>query len=344
MSGNSSTYRTFIRAQAGLCLAIMLALVWSSGALADLPAWQCEGTPVIEQNNTINMDMIEASQAGQTTNSTFDTGQQGTGFCNCPTSGSYTSYFTATSTLPESGGWLRLNDELEAQVYIFVYGPGDLQVPFDKKANIASSPCSPTSGTISLGTGRRGKIVFRLTQNLVGETTFSGRLANLYWQIGNSSAAVDLSYPAVHVNADITLRAIASCQFRAGDTFSIDLGDIDKAALTEGGMPKSGYTPKSIDLSLDCINVGSSGKVNYMFQSASGSEGNLLLTDLRGLGIGLRDGDDNPVGLGAENSIDVPVISNTTSFLLKPYPTKVGKAAVESGRYTTQAIVTVSVP
>ncbi|WP_176443128.1 fimbrial protein [Pseudomonas segetis] len=337
--------RSLTHTETGRILALVVALGWSFSAHAEPPAWQCEGAPVIEHNNVIALDFTEQASIGERVDTTFNTGQGGVGNCNCPESGSYTSYFTSTTGLTvTSDGWLKLNDNIDARLRIFVLGSNNVLVPFSKVPNTASSPCSPENGIVNASTGSRGQVAFRITKPFVGEIIYSGRLATMYWQINDSSAAVDMNYPYAHVNADIRLKVLASCQFRAGDTFTIDLGDIDKAALTEGGLPKYGFTPKSIDLSLDCVNIGSSGKVSYMFQSASGSEGNLLLTDLRGLGIGLHDGDDNPVGLGAENAIEVPVVSDTTSFLLKPYPSKLPGAAVESGSYTAQAIVTVTLP
>ncbi|MFI8482760.1 fimbrial protein [Pseudomonas sp. NPDC078700] len=346
MKSNGSIFRIILLAHKsiGTYLCIVIVMGWATSANAELPNWQCEGAPVVEHHNLIDLDLDTETQAGQTIDSNFDSGQQGTGRCSCPQNGSFFSYFTATTNLPETNGWIKLNDYLEAKIYIYVYGPGNLQVPFSKRKNAGASTCSERYSTVTnVATGRRGMATFRLTKGIVGEVEFSGVLANLYWQLNDSSGVVDMSYPFAHIHADVRIKALASCTFRAGDTFTIDLGSTEKAALVQGSPPKD-YAPKSIDLSLDCINTGSTGAINYMFQSATGSEGNLLLTDLKGLGVGLRDGDDNPIGLGMENSVDVPMAASSTSFYLKPYPTKLPGKAVDSGRYTAKAIVTLSLP
>lgn len=342
MTGRVCIFQTVFRIQAYLLVAVCLG--WSVTASAEPPNWQCAGDPVVEHQNLIDLELTSESAAGATKTTSFDSGQAGVGRCNCPSIGKYYSYFTAMTELPVDQGWLKLNDYLEAQVYINIYGPGDLLVPFSKRRNAALSSCTSRYTTVSgVATGRKGKVIFRFIKGIVGEVTFTGRLATLYWQINDSSAAIDTAYPFAHINADIRIKALASCTFRAGDTLTVDLGDIEKPLLNPDGPPKD-FTSKTVDLSLDCINTGAAGTVDYTFEGASGSEGNLLLTDLAGVGVGLRDGDDHPVGLGMDNAVEVPLVSGTSSFYVKPYPAKLLGQLVQSGSYTTKAVVTISLP
>lgn len=340
---------SFIRVYATtIGLYLLIALSESSPAMAALPNWQCEGNPVIQHENTINIELTGESQGGDLKTHIYNSGQAGTGQCNCSGSGSYYSLFTSATDLPSStGSWLKLNDYIEAQVYINIYGAGDVLVPFNQVSNAGTSKCTSPSTTITgVATGAKGKVIFRLTKGVIGEVHFSGRLATLFWQLktGVAQSYPDKTYPFAHIDADVSIKAIASCLFRAGDTFTVDLGSINRTALVEGGLPKEGYSPQSVDLSLECVNTGSATIVNYMFQGGSGTAGNILRTDLPGLGIALLDGDDKPVGLGIENAINVPLESNSTSFQLKPYPTKIAGESLESGHYSTQAIVTISLP
>ncbi|MGY3857900.1 fimbrial protein [Aeromonas intestinalis] len=116
-----------------------------------------------------------------------------------------------------------------------------------------------------------------------------------------------------------------------------------RSNLNEGGVP-NGYTPKMINLSLDCQSVDGHPNIDYTFQSASGSSGDYLLTSLAGLGIGFMDGNDNPLGLGINNSVSVPLQDSSTSFYLKPYPVRLAGQTVDNGEFVARAIITVSLP
>lgn len=346
MSGNTGTYRAFIRTQAWLCLAIIVAMAWSTGVCAQLNEWECRGDPVVQHNVTLDVELVEESQSGALTETPFDSGTTGYGYCICPEAGNYYSLFSGAAdrslTRGSESGWYQLNEYIEVQIYVEISGAGMRRVPFFGVTNNTLSACSPENGRVPTETGKVGKLIFRLTKNFVGELNFSGPISNLFWQINKRNPVINESYPFATINANIRVAEISSCNFREGDTFTVDLGDIDKATLVSGGPPKSGYIAPTIDLSLDCVNFHEAGTASYMFQGISGTEGDIVLTDLRGVGIGLRDGNDNPVGLGAENAIAVPVVSSAASFLLKPYPTKLAGQAVQSGQFTAQVIVTVS--
>lgn len=274
-------------------------------------------------------------------------GQSGTGLCNCRDSKSYYSWFTGRSNLPEAGGgYYQLNEYLDAQISIYVYSAGFQLVPFTSVQNSATSQCAGANTVVSgVATGGRAMVTFRLRKGIVGYVKYSGELASLYWMIG-SNKLPDFNYPFAVVNADITLGALAQCNFRQGDTFTVDLGDVYKGNMTDGNIPNN-YTPRNIDLSVDCTNLDSSA-LEYNFQSASGSTGDFINTDLPGVGVGLLDGSGNPIGLGINNAVTVPTVgtvdNSASDFNVKLYPTKLAGQEVQPGHFSAQAIVTVSIP
>ncbi len=326
---------------------IVLVFGWSTGALAGLPPWQCVGDPVTTYN--VGMD-LELPSGGQVNSTTSDTFSAATGFrqiCNCPVRGDYYGLYSATTSLPIVGdGWLQLNDTIEAQVFVDIWGPGATQVPYTRVLNKGPTKCDGPDFVSYPETGREGRVNFRLRKSIVGIMTFSGRLATLYTQFEPATGQPDPLYPHVYIDANISLRGTATCQFRAGDQFSIDLGQIEKSTLIEGGPPRSGFTPQTLDLSVDCVGAGISSAIKYQFDGLSGHTGDLKLmrTNLRGVGIGFHDGNDQPIGFGVDKAFNVPVVNNSTSLLIKPYPSKIAGEVINNGAFEAQAVITLSLP
>lgn len=315
--------------------------------------YQCVGTPI----NVVNIMFTPPDTLSTGEKSTSPVVDAGPGPIECGCSGSSsgnTLYISSQASAPNPsgsyGGWLRLNDDMEAQVVYTRYQGGTYYnegLPQPPKPTEQGGIVCPPDGSIALTSGRSGrdgKVTLRLRKDIIGMSSFSGELGRIFLA-RTGTTNLDFNSPVTIINGEINVRADASCKLRAGDTISVDLGPIPKVSLTEGGLPSGGYTPRSIDLSVDCTNMYSGvSAINYMIQSASGADGNVLLTDLSGLGILLRDGDGNAVGLGESSVFSVPLNSDSTSYILKPYPTKLPGQTVESGNYTAQAIVTLTLP
>ena len=326
---------------------LVLASGWSTGALAGPPPWQCVGDPISSYQIAIDLELPNGGQVNSLGSSRFQSGQSLKQICNCPIAGQYYGVYTTTTPLPVMGdGWLQLNDAIEAKVFVDIWGPGLTQVPYTRVLNKGPTICDSPTFVSYPGTGSSGRIDFRLRKSIVGEVSFSGRLATLYTQFEPATAAPDLNYPHAYIDANISLRGTATCQFRAGDQFSIDLGQIEKSTLIEGGPPRSGFTPQTIDLSGDCVGSGISSAIKYQFDGLSGHTGdsNLMRTNLRGVGIGFHDGNDQPIGFGAGKAFNVPVVNNSTSLLIKPYPSKIAGEVINNGAFEAQAVVTLSLP
>jgi hypothetical protein len=338
------------RIRAGLRGALLLAALGCGASLvlparqahAALPDYQCQGSGV--QNVALTVDLLDQGQAGATKTQAFNLGSNAPGTCSCPVDGSRYSWFTATTTYPvDANNWITLNDYLAAQVSINIYGGGNPLVPFSQVRNGSATPCGPSySNAYSISTGSRGSVTFKLLKGVLGTQRFSGTVATMYWQMVNTSQP-DPAYPFVKVAFDITLKANASCSFRAGDSITVDLGTLSRDELSAGGPPKSGAGIKTVDLSLDCVNTGAASAVNYMFQGTKTSVGNpFVQSTLPGLGIGMKDPQGNPILLG--DSIDVPLSNGSTNFPVQVYPTQIPGETLEAGNYSAYYIVTVSLP
>ncbi|MGY3857903.1 fimbrial protein [Aeromonas intestinalis] len=328
-------------------VSLSLCVTWSNMASAKYRD-QCEGAPVVTHQFTIDSDLT-TDTTGNTAGTVFQeasaSGQAGRGICDCREDGRFYSYFTSTTDLPDAGnGWQILNDYIEVKTYIYIYGPGFQQVPFSNVKNAGLSTCNGRDSVVTgVATGNQIKTEFRLRKGIIGQVSFSGRLATLYWRLAATPGSVDYRYPFAYVDANIQLNADTSCTFRQGDIFTVDLGKTAKYALNTEEPPRS-PTPARLDLGVDCVNMQSNQVIDYTFQSASGSEGNLIKTTLPGVGIGLLDDNHNPIGLGFENSVSVPSSNGSTQFFVKVYPTRLLDQAIDVGEFSAQAIVTMTLP
>ncbi|WP_434668170.1 fimbrial protein [Aeromonas sp. NJAU223] len=328
-------------------LSLTLFFAWPNVASAKY-RWQCEGDPLIVHKFAVESDLAADSTgnaAGTLIEEESHSGQSGRGKCDCWEDGQYYSFFTATTDLPDAGnGWRMLNDYIEVKTFIFIYGPGFQEVPFDSVQNAGLSTCYKRDSLVSgVATGSQIKTQFRLRKGIIAQVLFSGRLATLYWRLAPDPGSVDYAYPFAYVDANIQLNADTSCSFRQGDTFTVELGKIGKYALKTGEPPLS-PPPARLDLGVDCVNMQSNQVIDYTFQSASGSEGNLIKTTLPGVGIGLLDDNHNPIGLGFENSVSVPSTNASTHFFVNLYPARLPGQAIEVGQFSAQAIVTMTLP
>ncbi|MFP2237269.1 fimbrial protein [Pseudescherichia vulneris] len=337
-----------------LMLTAAFILLHSGYSLAALPDWQCSGAPVtsLSRSSTLDTDGYGIKPGGTYGPLAISYNGSVPMTCNCPVSGSYTALYSSSSDYPSlADDYLKLNDYLAVHVGFFIQYVGQPAVPFSNLTDRRTFSCTRPGSNVSIpngGSASASNVTIKLLRGIEGTSTFSGRVASLYVQLnpGGSGTlgALDTSSPVTTVDLNITWTSSASCKFRAGDSFTLDLGRVVKHTLVQGDKPSDGSASKTIDLSVDCQNTDRYTMVNYMFQSVSGSAGNYLLTNIAGLGIGLEDADGNPVGLGVENSVNVPLVSNSASFAIKAYPTKVVSGDPENGNFQAQAIVTVSLP
>lgn len=337
-----------------LMLTAAFILLHSGYSQAALPDWQCSGAPVtsLSLSNTRDTDAYGPKPGGTVKAPASNYNGSVPMTCNCPVSGSYTASYSASSAYPSiADDYLKLNDYLAVSVGFFVQYIGPVIVPFSNQTDGRSFSCTKPASNTSIPNGGSASVAyatFKLLRGIEGTTTFSGRVASLYVQLNpggsGTPGALDTSSPVTTFDINVSWTSNASCKFRAGDSFTLDLGRVVKHTLVQGDKPSDGSASKTIDLSVDCQNTDRYTMVNYMFQSVSGSAGNYLLTNIAGLGIGLEDADGNPVGLGVENSVNVPLVSNSASFAIKAYPTKVVSGDPENGNFQAQAIVTVSLP
>lgn len=323
---------------------------WAAPVPDGLPAWQCSG-----QGSHLVMATEElgnfGQQPGYLTEYPFSGGATADAVCNCPGSVDEFSLFTAVASLPEADGWMRLNENISARLYIFVYGPGEIEVPFYQRQNRGRTPCSSSSNSFGgIATGNRGKVEFRVEKGILGESHFDGELAVLYWQFESATGAPDYNFPFVRINADFTITSTAECSFRAGDTFTVDLGSTPMNQLNVGAPPGAGYIPRQIDLTVDCTNISDSAISGLeFFANATGApnaDGPFIATDRPGIGVGMTDANGNQMALGMDNSVIQPYSNGSSQAYLRFYPTIIpGKESeVTPGPYSTTMTVTVTIP
>lgn len=318
----------------------------------DLPAWQCSGDT--ELNVPISRDFSDfGQQAGYSEPVDYSLPGWPSVSCNCPEPINSRGFFTSILSLPEEGGWMRLNENLSARVSFYISGSDNVQAPFFQVPNLASVSCDNVDGAaIAATTGTKGQVEFRVEKGILGESRFTGKLADLYMQFENAlGIAPDPSYPYASVYGDFLVTSTASCTFRAGDTFTVDLGSVPMNQLKVGAPPESGYMPREIDLSVDCTGLvdGDLSGLEY-FASATGTpnvDGPYIATNKPGIGVAMiasRTGE--LLWLGRENSIIQPFSNGSSEARVKFYPTMVPgqEGDVTPGPYSATMIVTVTIP
>lgn len=290
-------------------------------------------------------------QPGYVTQYPFSGGATADAVCNCPSGVNELSRFTAVASLPETDGWMRLNENLSARLSIYVYNKGNRQVPFYRLQNSGRTSCSSSSNApTGVATGNRGVVEFRVEKGILGESHFDGELATLYWQLESATGAPDYSFPFVRINADFTVSSTAECSFRAGDSFTVDLGSTSMNQLNVGAPPGAGYIPRQIDLTVDCTNI-SDGAISGLefFANATGApnaDGPFIVTDRPGIGVGMTDANGKQMALGMDNSVIQPYRDGSSQTYLRFYPTIIpGKEnEVTPGPYSATMTVTVTIP
>lgn len=323
---------------------------WADPVPDGLPAWQCTGTGshLVQATEALGN---YGQQVGYVTQYPFSGGATANAVCNCPGSVTELSRFTAVASMPETDGWMRLNENLSARLSIFVYNKGNQPVPFYQVQNSGNTSCSTTSNTPTrVGTGNRGEVEFRVEKGILGESHFDGELATLYWQLESATGAPDYSYPFVRIDANFTITSTAECSFRAGDSFTVDLGNTPMNQLNIGAPPGAGYMPRQLDLTVDCTGIQSSdiSGLEY-FATATGVpdvDGPFIATSKPGIGVAMTDESGNVLGLGMEHSIVRPYSNGSSTARVKFYPTIVPgqESEVTPGPYSATATVTVTIP
>ncbi|QRG26790.1 fimbrial protein [Halomonas binhaiensis] len=201
-----------------------------------------------------------------------------------------------------------------------------------------------------MSSGTRGQIELRVDRSFLGESHFSGELAKVYWQFTSAIGGPDLDHPFIRISADFTVRTTQTCSFRAGDTFTVDLGSTAINQLNIGAPPGLGYIPRPIDLSVDCTN-STHGNLSGLefFATATGTpdaNGPYIATSKPGIGVAMTDASGNLLGLGMENGMIRPLQGGSSQTRLLFYPTLVPgqESLVTPGPYNTTVTITVTIP
>lgn len=322
---------------------------WAAPVPTGLPEWQCSGSGSILLQTTEQID--GSGQPGDITSLRFSERRLGSATCHCPSDIRELSLFTVELAMPDSDGWIKLNDHLSARLSVFVFGHGNLTTPFFQVQNTGPTNCSTTNNTVTnVASGTQGQLELRVDRSFLGESHFSGELANVYWQFANATGNPDLDHPFIRIGADVTVRTTLSCSFRAGDSFTVDLGSTPINQLNVGAPPGIGYIPRQLDLSVDCTG-GTDGDTSGLefFATATGApdaNGPYIATSKPGIGVAMTDTSGNLLGLGMENGVIRPLQNGGSQTRLQFYPTLVPgqESQVTPGPYNATVTITVTIP
>ncbi|QEM83803.1 fimbrial protein [Halomonas binhaiensis] len=314
-----------------------------------LPVWQCASPTSVFVGATEKID--GSRQVGNITSRRFSVYSDIHTVCHCPRSHTGNVLYTATASQPETNGWLKLNDNLSARVIIHGNGLDNQQVPFFQIRSSQQSGCFP--GTSSYGPrspAADGQVEFRVDKSFLGESHFSGELSRVYRQFQGADGGPAHNYPFARINADISVKTTQNCSFRAGNTFTVDLGSTPINHLKVGAPPELGYIPRQIDLSVNCDNISDSDIQGLeFFATAAGipnTNGPYIATSKPGIGVAMTDVSGNLLGLGMENSEIHPLQGGSSLKKVQFYPTIVPgqKSEVTPGPYNATVTITVTIP
>lgn len=331
-------------------LPLLAAIFIGSLAAFTLPsakAVEDDGACWSENSNTYTLS--RSVGLGQKSISTENYSGKGfTAQCYCSAAkaatGKQVYWFQAVSALPvDSDGYLILSPELRAIVRMKVYNIPDAPVPFIHAGTTAES-CTVGTNSVSFSASGNLASVYLESRGggLLGRTRYSGLVATLYAAWGTKPYASGKPFTQVYMDLDI--QAAANCTFNAGSNLTLELESVRSGSLREG-VPPVGYTPKSLDLSVNCTGIpeGYTSSLKYFFDGLRATP-RFVQSTLPSIGVGIQDESGNPILLGAENAINVPYANNGASFRPRFFPTLLPGKPIQYGEYSASVIVTVSTP
>lgn len=278
-------------------------------------------------NYIVDMGITElpSNTPGTTVTKDFKLGDDYTAiyFCTNPIGQTHTNY-KGNSNLPVSDGtgFYVLNEYFDVQIKYYVWGHGNVTVPFDEVTNNTSpsQKCSPPSslspGSIS---GGSGQVVFRLKKPIVnGIAISSSGIADMFGRLADSTGPGFGNEPIAHLtigNAIFTVKD--KCTINNGNPINIEFGTIPNTSKQLNGVNYQ----QDMQVPIECTGGGFDGNssVEFAVQPASGVSAfnsDYLATsgtvDRSNLAIAIKDRAGNTVT--PNHFYTVPSVSNTNGY------------------------------
>ncbi|EKT62283.1 fimbrial protein [Providencia burhodogranariea] len=147
----------------------------------------------------------------------------------------------------------------------------------------------------------------------------------------------------LYINLNITVPQ--TCSINAGQTLTIDFGNISVAAFKTAGAKAEGVNPKISTLAITCDNIAAGTNLNMRLQ-ANNVSGNVVVSNNNDVGFIVTDANDKPLIPNNLSSVipfylDNNVKANAT---IKVFPASVTGIKPSEGAVTSQAFLRIDFP
>lgn len=285
---------------------IIAAVCMQSVARADAPDYICSpvgGTHVFNFNNAEKtITDADKDKAGTIIKDAFVfhiDGTYSTTGCGIKAPG----YITTTSDLPvisknsDGGDLYQLNEYIGLDMEGWVDGNTQryFPVPFISQSNNIFTDSQKT--WIS---GSRGKVSLQILKPFIGFAAFSKVI--MHTQIARTP---DVGARGPYVSEVVMSGQIIvpqTCELDAGQTITMDFGDIAASAFPQAGAGNrpAGVNPQTHNIAIQCKNIDAQALLSLRVE-AEKTSGNAIVSDNPDLGFVVADGRHNPL---TPNTID----------------------------------------
>ncbi|EOZ9390975.1 fimbrial protein [Enterobacter cancerogenus] len=278
-------------------------------------------------NYIVDMGITElpSNIPGATVTKNFKLGEQYMGiyYCTSPIYQTRTKYKGGSNLqLSDTSGYYVLNEYFDVQIKYYVWGQGNVTLPFENVPNLTSETqrCTPPSslspGAIS---GGSGQVIFRLKKPIVnGLMISSSGIADMFGRLDTNGETGFGNEPIAHLtigNAIFTARD--KCTINNGNPIYIEFDTIPNTSKQLNGVNYQ----KDMLVPIECTGGGFDGNssVQFAIQPASGVSAfnsDYLATsgtvDRSNLAIAIKDRAGNIVT--PNHFYTVPSVSNTNGY------------------------------
>lgn len=283
------------------------------------------------------------------------------GFCDCDkksTPPSSVTYFTATTSgkiQKEIDGLKYYEVQGDAKDYLYastqlfvIQGQGGtvgklFNVPFEQKSNDNKENTSCWNGNVKgthlFMTGARGIVNLYIAKEFTGTMNISPTTLAVIRGSKNKNT-IDIAPDLARVILQGDVHIPLSCKVNAGSVIQVDLGEIPSNNFKTVGSKPENYTPKPVDVNIECNNKKDNIKVNVSFDGDHSTDASLLnTTNKNDIAIKLLHGTE-AIKFG-QTKVPLPLNQGNGSLSLTSYPVKT-KQTVTSGEFEANATITVT--
>ena len=327
---------------------IIAAVCMQSVARADAPDYICNpvgGTHVFNFNNAEKtITDVDKDKAGTIIANAFSFSLDGvysTTGCGINAPG----YITTTSDLPviginnEGGNWYQVNDYIGVAMQGWVAGNTRkyFPVPFISQSNTYN-----TNSQNNWESGSKGKVSIQILKPFIGFSYFSKVI--MHTQIARTP---DVGARGPYVSELMMSGQVIvpqSCDLDAGQTVTMDFGDIGASAFSQAGVGNrpAGVNPQTHNIVIKCKNIDAQALLSLRVE-ADKTAGNAIVSDNPDLGFVVADGNHTPL---TPNTIDSKIPfklddSASANVPISAWPVSVTGNKPAEGKFTSEGYLRV---